>query len=113
MLMINRGMIEPLENMLLTKIILATHEGEDQEGKNLNGENAIPLIATAASLQAMHSPSSSAFRKIFPPGDHEPGSYEIPWDGRDEAGQLAPTGLYFYHLHAGNFVRALKLTLVR
>ena len=33
------------------------------------------------------------------------------WDGRDAAGELVDSGVYYYHLSAGNFSEARKLML--
>jgi flagellar hook assembly protein FlgD len=40
------------------------------------------------------------------------GSYSLAWDGRDDAGRVAPGGVYFYRLDAGassQSKRAVKL----
>ena len=41
------------------------------------------------------------------------GRYAIAWDGRNEQGQQAASGVYFYRLRAGEFVQTKKLTLVK
>ena len=41
-----------------------------------------------------------------------PGAYTITWDGRDDAGRAAPSGVYFYRLRSGaeaNTMRTVKL----
>ncbi|MFQ6002738.1 MAG: FlgD immunoglobulin-like domain containing protein [Candidatus Zixiibacteriota bacterium] len=43
----------------------------------------------------------------------EPGYYTVTWDGRDERGQAAPTGIYFYELLAPNFTSVRKMLLLR
>jgi len=41
------------------------------------------------------------------------GRYAMTWDGRNEQGQQAASGVYFYRIKAGKFVQTKKLTLVR
>ncbi len=42
----------------------------------------------------------------------EAGYYAAPWDGRDEAGDKVPGGIYFYRLAAGKLVSTKKLTFL-
>ncbi len=37
----------------------------------------------------------------------------VSWDGRDEAGQEAPSGIYFYRLQVGSYSAARKMVLLR
>lgn len=46
-------------------------------------------------------------------GARAAGSYEITWDGNDEAGNPAPSGTYLYRLRAGGHVASKTLVLVR
>ncbi len=41
------------------------------------------------------------------------GRYEIAWDGRNEQGETLASGVYIYQLHAGTFVQARRMALVR
>jgi|GEM_PF-3566262 len=41
------------------------------------------------------------------------GSYAVTWDGRDEGGRDAASGIYFYVLQADNLTASRKLTLIR
>lgn len=43
----------------------------------------------------------------------EAGFYEVIWDGKDNSGQLLPSGVYFYRLMAGDFQQTRKMTLLR
>jgi len=41
------------------------------------------------------------------------GSYSVVWNGRDEQGENAASGIYFYRLQAGDFVQTRKMILLR
>ncbi len=41
------------------------------------------------------------------------GTHNVVWDGRNAAGKLAPSGVYFYHLRAGQDQPSGKLVLTR
>ena len=43
----------------------------------------------------------------------EPGSKEIAWDGRDNAGRGTASGVYFYRLTAGSFTETRKMVLLK
>ena len=40
------------------------------------------------------------------------GNYSVQWDGKDELGNPAPTGVYFYRLVANNFKSIRKMLLL-
>ena len=46
-------------------------------------------------------------------GSREAGHHIARWDGRDSSGNLAPSGVYFYQIKAGDYTAAKKLLLVR
>jgi hypothetical protein len=41
------------------------------------------------------------------------GSYSITWDGRDNSGKTAASGLYFYRLQAGDFAESKKMIMLK
>jgi flagellar hook assembly protein FlgD len=43
----------------------------------------------------------------------EAGEYRIGWDGRDDRGHGVATGVYFYRLTAGDFVRTRRMLLLK
>jgi len=46
-------------------------------------------------------------------GRYAEGVHALSWDGRDEAGQVLPTGLYFYQLRGESRSRQAKLLILR
>jgi len=45
--------------------------------------------------------------------DKPAGSYEVRWDGRDQAGKVVPSSAYFYRLVAGDFTATRKMAVIR
>jgi serine protease len=45
--------------------------------------------------------------------DQSAGSHSIRWDGRDDHGQMATSGIYFYQLKSGNWSQARKMILLK
>ncbi|MEE9270274.1 MAG: choice-of-anchor D domain-containing protein, partial [Candidatus Krumholzibacteria bacterium] len=43
----------------------------------------------------------------------QPGRYKIQWDGRNTRGESVASGVYFYRLKAGNFVRTRKMIMLK
>jgi len=43
----------------------------------------------------------------------QPGMYTITWDSRDFNGVLAPSGVYYYRIDAGDFTQTRKMVLIR
>ena len=41
------------------------------------------------------------------------GQYEIEWDGRDDLGNQAASGLYFYQIQCVDYNKVKKMLLVR
>jgi hypothetical protein len=46
-------------------------------------------------------------------GKHNAGTHQIAWHGRDDAGRLLKTGVYYARLRAGDVTQARKLILLR
>ena len=46
--------------------------------------------------------------------EHKPaGSFEVSWDGKNDAGQRVPSGVYLYQIHAQGKVMTKKMTLLQ
>ncbi len=41
-----------------------------------------------------------------------PGNYQVQWDGRDNMGNLSPSGIYLYQLNVGNHFKDVKKLLL-
>jgi hypothetical protein len=57
---------------------------------------------------AGHEVATLLERAEFPAG-----RYQRVWDGRDAQGRAVTSGVYFYQLRAGSFVRTMKMVVVR
>ena len=42
-----------------------------------------------------------------------PGQHRLIWDGRNDAGLRVSSGVYFYRLKAGDYVKSRKMVLIR
>jgi len=51
--------------------------------------------------------------KTIVQSSHQPGNYEIMWDGTNQYGISVPSGIYFYKLDAYEFISVKKLVLLK
>ena len=51
--------------------------------------------------------------KTIVQSSHQPGNYEIMWDGTNYYGISVPSGIYFYKMNASNFIFVRKLVLLK
>jgi len=45
--------------------------------------------------------------------EHKPGQYAILWDGKDNNGNIVPTGMYFYQLFTKNYSSIRKMIFIK
>lgn len=41
------------------------------------------------------------------------GTYRVTWDGSDKIGRKVSTGIYLYHIQAGDFVQTKRMLLIK
>ena len=46
-------------------------------------------------------------------GDQNIGRYEVEWNGLDNSGQPVATGIYIYHLQAGEYSKTIKMAYIK
>ena len=51
--------------------------------------------------------------KVLIDGNQAAGLNTITWDGKDDAGRDVASGIYFYHLDAGDISQTKKMSLLR
>ncbi len=51
--------------------------------------------------------------KALHSGEQLAGNHQVQWDGRDEQGQPVGSGVFFYRIKMGDFVRTHKMILLR
>lgn len=54
-----------------------------------------------------------ALVRVLVAGTRDAGTHQVVWDGRDDGGQLVPSGVYFCRADAGSQTDALKLVLLK
>ncbi len=52
-------------------------------------------------------------KTLVAPQEQMAGTYEVSWDGTNDAGELVANGTYFYTLEFGNFRQVRKMVLIR
>ena len=68
---------------------------------------AEPVTLTIYDLNGRHI-KTLAKNQVFSQGTHS-----LTWDGRDQRGNIATSGMYFYNLTAGNFRKTKSMMLVK
>lgn len=66
---------------------------------------------SVTSLMIYNSAGEEVYRIVS--GFRAPGVYELKWDGRDNYGNILPSGVYFYKLETEKYSESKKMVLVR
>ncbi len=71
-------------------------------------------LPTAAVVRlTIHDVSGRLVRTLVAAETVGAGHHDVVWNGRDQAGQIAAAGVYFYRLDAGGFVQTRRMALVK
>jgi flagellar hook assembly protein FlgD len=60
----------------------------------------------------VHDVAGRLVRVLFD-GVRAAGAYEVPWDGRDEAGEKVGSGVYFVRVSSAHWTAESKVALIR
>jgi hypothetical protein len=56
---------------------------------------------------------SGALVRTLVDGSHNPGAYDVHWDGRNAAGKVVSSGVYFYRLETKGFTETRRMVLLK
>ena len=51
--------------------------------------------------------------RVWRDGIEEAGYKRVVWDGKDDGGEEVSSGIYFYRIVAGDFVKSKKMMMVK
>ncbi len=80
-----------------------------------NPRTTIPFAldrATTVSLR-IYDLAGRLVRELLPPAHLAAGDHHVSWDGRDEAGREAPSGVYLYRLEGAGTTSTRRMVLAR
>ncbi len=80
-----------------------------------NPETTIPyaLSSDAVVSLTIYNIAGQVVRKLVDGEALAAGQYQAVWDGRSESGTSVASGMYFYLLHAGDYLAKRKMVLLR
>lgn len=80
-----------------------------------NPETTIPYALTRDAIVSLtiYNIAGQAVRKLVDGEALAAGQYQAVWNGRSESGASVASGMYFYLLHAGDYVAKRKMVLLR
>ena len=80
-----------------------------------NPETTIPYALSSDAIVSLtiYNIAGQVVRKLVDGESLAAGQYQAVWDGRSESGASVASGMYFYLLHAGDYVAKRKMVLLR
>ena len=80
-----------------------------------NPETTIPYALSSDAIVSLtiYNIAGQVVRKLVDSEALAAGQYQAVWDGRSESGASVASGMYFYLLHAGDYVAKRKMVLLR
>ena len=80
-----------------------------------NPETTIPYALSSDGIVSLtiYNIAGQVVRKLVDGEALAAGQYQAVWDGRSESGASVASGMYFYLLHAGDYVAKRKMVLLR
>ena len=80
-----------------------------------NPETTIPYALSSDAIVSLtiYNIAGQVVRKLVDGEALAAGQYQAMWDGRSESGASVASGMYFYLLHAGDYVAKRKMVLLR
>ena len=80
-----------------------------------NPETTIPYALSSDAIVSLtiYNIAGQVVRKLVDGEVLAAGQYQAVWDGRSESGASVASGMYFYLIHAGDYVAKRKMVLLR
>jgi fumarate hydratase class II len=78
-------------------------------------QSLAPFVRMSAALRstAIELGRISNDLRLLASGPHRPGTYGVVWDGRDEAANPLPSGVYIYRLRAENYSQTRNMVMIK
>lgn len=100
------------EVLLPSELSLAQNYPNPLSG-SVPGTSISYALGSVSRVHVVISNSLGVALRKMDEGERAAGRHSLQWDGRDEAGRLLPSGLYFYTLRAGSAVQTRMLQVLR
>ena len=106
-----RRLLFETEPLLIPAAPLALHQNRPNPF-NPSTTIAFDLPVRAEARLSVYDAAGRLVRRLAA-GELSPGRHEVRWDGLDDAGRPAASGVYFCRLRAGKETRSIRLVLLR